>query len=686
MFAFLEDLNDQQREAVTYDGPALRVLAGPGTGKTTTLSARTANLLTLGVSPERVLLLTFSRRAARVMMARSRQMAAAERRVRGQSVTGGTFHAIAHHAIRHYAVNLGVSPDFSLLDQADAADVLDLVRAERRTTTSVRRGASRATLASIYSRSVNMSQTVQQSIADVAPWCSDDAEEYAAVFRAYVARKRALALLDFDDLLLYWRALVQDDQLGSRFASGFDHVLIDEYQDVNAAQVDIATSLAQRGCSLTLVGDDAQAIYGFRGSSPRYLIEADESFAGLHTVTLETNYRSTQEILNVANQLAREAPVGFSAILTSHQPDVQALPVRVVQCGDEDSQTAFVCDQVLENLEHGVRLQDQVVVFRTAHHSAHLELELTRRRIPYVKYGGLRYLEAAHVKDLLALYRIADNGRDSPAWFRLLRLLPGVGPVTARRIVDSLEMDAQLESRTPMDRAKLVRDLLPAGALQLFDPLLDGLAISKGDTVPLRADRLRSAIEPLLCAVYEDADVRLVDLDALVDAASQCARLSDVSSLFVLEPTSSTGDLADDPSIDEDWLVLSTIHSAKGLEFHSVFVIHAADGNIPADMALTSDEGLEEERRLLYVALTRARRQLTITVPLRFHHKPPKHPDAHSWALPSRFLTPAVCELLTWSSVGCEEAAPDVGSAATPTAITASVELLLTDLFGSATS
>ena len=357
-----------------------------------------------------------------------------------------------------------------------------------------------------------------------------------------------------------------------------------------------------------------------------------------------------------------------------------------VQCGDEDSQTAYVCDQVLENLEHGVRLQDQAVIFRTSHHSAHLELELTRRRIPYVKYGGLRYLEAAHVKDLLALYRIADNGRDSPAWFRLLRLLPGVGPVTARRIVDSLEMDAQLESRTPADRAAMVRDLLPEGARRFFDPLLEGLANATGDTVPLRADRLRSAIEPLLCAVYEDADVRLVDLDALVNAASQCARLSDVSSLFVLEPTTSTGDLADDPSIDEDWLVLSTIHSAKGLEFHSVFVIHAADGNIPSDMALSSDEGLEEERRLLYVALTRARRQLTVTFPLRFHHKPPKHPDAHSWALPSRFLTPAVCELVTWSSVGCEEATPYVGGAATPSAITSSVELLLTELFGSATS
>ncbi len=682
MFAFLDDLNERQLQAATCTDRLTRILAGPGTGKTTTLCARVAHLMSTGTSPEQILLLTFSRRAARTMIARTRRRTMGERGPQGR-IAGGTFHAVAHHALRSYATSLGLSENFSLLDTGDAADVLDLVRAESLRRRSPRRSASKGTLATIYSRSVNASRPVAETMAEVAPWCVEDADEYAAIFRTYVARKRALALVDFDDLLVYFRALLQDDVLGERFVSGVDHLLIDEYQDVNQIQVDIAAAMVRRGSALTIVGDDAQAIYSFRGSSPRYLLEADTVFPSLTTITLDINYRSTPHIISAINAVALDAPSGFSSILRPADDAVSGPRAKVVHCGDEATQTEYLCERILDNLDHGIPLREQAVLFRTAHHSASLELELTRRRIPYVKYGGLRYLEAAHVKDLLALYRVADNALDAPAWFRLLRLLPGVGPVTARRVVDTLTLDASVDTTASHTQGDLIRSQLGEEARTLFDPVLAALADARSPSVAVRADQLRDAIEPLLCAVYDDADVRLVDLDALVTAASDCARLSDVSSLFVLEPTSSTGDLADDPSIDEDWLVLSTIHSAKGLEFHSVFLMHAADGNIPSDMAVADTDGVEEERRLFYVALSRARRDLTVTVPLRYHHKPPKHPDAHSWALPSRFLSTRVVSCMEERHEGLDELAPLAGSQQDGTSTVQSrVDDLLGDLFG----
>ena len=394
---------------------------------------------------------------------------------------------------------------------------------------------------------------------------------------------------------------------------------------------------------VTLVGDDAQAIYGFRGASPHFLLNAERYFDDLTTITLELNYRSSAAVLAVANALAADAPEGFGAVLRESTAHPGAGQPRLVHCEDERHQSEVVADRVLELYEQGTALRKQAVLFRAAHHSGDLELELARRRIPYVKYGGLRYLEAAHVKDLLAAFRLADNPRDEVSWFRLLQLMPGVGPATARRVLEGLRDDEHvlpLSFEVIAQRWSAVRDLLPDDVRVLSTQLVDAMSARRGEPVVFQAERIRDAMTPLIVAAYDDAAPRLEDLGALVVACADAVRLSDVAADQALDAPVSTGDLAGPPMVDEDWLVLSTVHSAKGLEFDAVHVIHAADGNFPSDMALGSREGLEEERRLFYVSVTRARRDLSIYVPLRYHHHVVR--DDHSWAQPSRFLSDAV--------------------------------------------
>ncbi|HEY0871355.1 MAG TPA: ATP-dependent helicase, partial [Acidothermaceae bacterium] len=493
----------------------------------------------------------------------------------------------------------------------------------------------------LYSRAVNTGQPLSDVIAIVAPWCRELTESIAAMCKEYVVRKRALGLVDFDDLLLYWRAAALDPIVGQQLAAEFDHILVDEYQDVNALQVDVVAALRSSDRRLTVVGDDAQAVYGFRAADPAHLLDFELAFPDATTITLETNYRSSPQILQAANAVGAQAPAGFRAILRAAEPErSNGNRPQLLRCADEDAQSNAVCERVLEHREAGLRLRDQAVLFRAAHHSEHLELELSRRAIPYVKYGGLRYLEAAHVKDLLAAFRLADNTRDEVSWFRLLQLLDGVGPATARRVIDAL---ALFEDKTEADADVLARwagasALLPARVRAAADAAVAALASHVGETVGVHAERLRVAIAPLIEAAYPDAMSRIADLDVLVSAAGSCARLADVAADYALEPPRSTGDFAGPPLIDEDWLILSTVHSAKGLEWDVVHLLHAADGNFPSDMALGTAQGLEEERRLFYVAMTRPRRALNVYVPLRYHHHPRAHDDAHSWSQPSRFL------------------------------------------------
>ncbi len=651
MFEWLDDLTEAQRTAVTHDGGPLRILAGAGTGKTTTLSARVAWLLATGTPPERVLLLTFTRRAARQMLTRTSTRLAAAKLHRGSNapasrVVGGTFHAIAHRTLRRYAATLGIPDGFSVLDAADAADVIDMVRDEQGHADATRKRFPRKTLLiDIYSAAVNTGRPLSSVVTELAPWADDFIDAISDICRGYVRRKRASGLIDLDDLLLFWRAAVQDDRLGPRLAGSVDHVLVDEDQDVNALQVDVRTGLRRDDSRITVVGDDAQALYSFRAAEPRHILEFNDVFPNTTTVVLETNYRSSQEILDVANAVGADATVGFSAVLHAARAGAGAGP-QLVRCADEDSQTEAVCERILAHREAGVALREQAVLVRAAHHSALLELELGARGIPFVKYGGLRFVEAAHVKDLLAAYRLADNPNDVVAWFRLLQLFAGVGPATAHRVVAVLGLLDAGEHVTPRDcvldswgraGAELPVAAQPAAAI-----LVAALTPRAGESIPTHAERLRVAVAPLVEDAYPDSASRLADLDTLVAASATAPRLSDVAVDHVLEPPSSASNLAGPPVIDEDWLVISTVHSAKGLEWDVVHVLHVTDGNIPSDMALSSPAGLEEERRVFYVALTRARHALHLYMPERYHHHPHARDDRHGLAQPSRFLSERV--------------------------------------------
>ena len=449
---WLDELNDEQRAAATHRGGPLLILAGAGTGKTTTLCARVAWLVAEGVPSERILLLTFTRRASREMLQRARGLVPASSRV-----MGGTFHSVAHRLVRRHAAALGLPPGFGVLDAGDAADVLDLLRVEAgHAAARGSRFPKKGTLLDLYSRTVNAQLPLSEVLAEHFPWVSDHREAISSLFREYTARKRELGVIDLDDLLLMWRALARDEVIGPRLAASFDHVLIDEYQDVNGLQVDLARALGGFGCDVTAVGDDFQAIYGFRSASAAHILDFPSHFPGTRVVTLEHNYRSTQPVLDAANAVAAQAERAFPKRLRADRPG-GARP-RVVWLRDEAAQAEAVANSVLEAREQGSELRAQAVLARTSHDSDLLELELTRRKIPYVKYGGLKYLEAAHVKDFVALLRLADNGADDIAWFRVLQLVEGLGPASARKAIGVMAaMSAQGADRLANSPQGLVR-------------------------------------------------------------------------------------------------------------------------------------------------------------------------------------------------------------------------------------
>jgi DNA helicase II / ATP-dependent DNA helicase PcrA len=639
--ASLESLNEEQRRAVTHPAGPLLIVAGAGTGKTTTLCARVAWLAEQGVSPERILLLTFTRRAAREMLSRARTIVGG--RTSSRFVVGGTFHSVAHRTLLREAPALGLE-GHSLLDASDSADLLDLLREELGLAAGERRFPRKGALRDIYSRTVNAQRELSDVLCESFPWYADYVQEIAALFRAYAERKRELTALDLDDLLLYWHAALRDDRLGRRLAAQYEHVLVDEYQDVNALQVGIVRALGREHENVTAVGDDMQAIYGFRAADPAHILDFPTLYPRATLIKLERNYRSPQPLLDAGNEVASHARRSFARRLSAEREGV-ARP-ELVFCLDEQRQASEVCERVLARREEGALLREQAVLMRAGHHSDLLELELSRRKIPFVKYGGIRYLDAAHVKDFLALLRIATNPSGQLSWFRLLQLLEGVGPVLARRLFDEL-----LSDKPPLsDLPRRWREAeVPVAARAPGQLLLDTLAASQDAAAAARAECLKEALAPLIRSNYFDGEVRLVDLEQLVGAASQASSLERFVSELVLDPPVSSADFAGPPGLDEDYLVLSTIHSAKGLEWEHVHVIHASDGNIPSDMALSTREGLEEERRLFYVALTRPRRSLSVYVPLRYYHRPSARDDAHGYGKPSRFLTErlqALCDVV----------------------------------------
>jgi DNA helicase II / ATP-dependent DNA helicase PcrA len=638
----LDGLNEQQRRAVTHEGGPLLVLAGAGTGKTRTLVARAAWLRDgQGVPSSRILLLTFTRRAASDMLARAAAAgngSAGNGSARGpERIYGGTFHAIAHKIIRQHAESFSLPPQFTILDQSDTTDLLDVLRPDHGLADVGQRAPRAATCADIYTRCVNTGRPVSEVVAASFPWCVSFTSQLSDLFRAYTARKRARHLVDFDDLLLLWQAALADPAAGPVLRAMFDAVLIDEYQDVNAVQASIVRLLQPDGKRLTCVGDDAQAIYGFRGADPAHLRQLAADYPGLDVVRLHRNYRSRQGVLDLANLIRPSAP-GLDLTLTGDRGP--GVPPLLVRCHDEATQAREICARILESVEDGAALRDQAVLVRAGHHSNILEIELSARKIPYVKFGGLRFTDTAHVRDFLAAARILANPADELAWFRLLRLHDGIGPSHARRVLDILDPDASGQGLPPGDWPRAA-EAAPARSRPSLTTTLGRLAAAASDPGPdtaAQAVAIVTILEPLIRARYPDATARLADLQRLADAAAGQPSLHDALAELTLDPPVSGSDLAGPPRLDEEYLTISTIHAAKGLEWPIVHVPHLVDGALPSDMALGDPGGLAEEHRLFYVALTRARDHLYLYAPLRLHHHRRGRDDRHGFGQLTRFL------------------------------------------------
>jgi DNA helicase II / ATP-dependent DNA helicase PcrA len=519
-------------------------------------------------------------------------------------------------------------------------------------------------LLAIYSACVNTGAPLERMLAERFPWCQECQSDIQRVFKDYSERKAQRNLLDYDDLLLYWQEALSVPGAREYIADRFEHVLVDEYQDTNPVQATIlertwTLMIRPDTRSIMVVGDDAQSIYSFRGATVENILRFPEQFPGATTITLEQNYRSTMPILEASNAVMRPATRRYTKNLWSERAGVEK--PSLVTCADEIAQSNLIADRILEHREEGIPLMRQAVLFRASHNSDALEVELGRRNIPFVKWGGLKFLEAAHVKDLLAFLRILENPDDDLSWMRVLHLLDGIGPARARQAIEHMD-----QGQDPF-RALLTWPA-PAVAREHIERLARILLELSGSTdePPLSAqiEQVRGFYAPILEDRYDNPEVRLRDLDQLELLSQQAAGRAEFLADLVLDPPRSTSDLAGPPHLDEEYIVLSTIHSAKGCEWDVVYVIHTADGIIPSDMARDEAE-VEEERRLLYVAMTRARNRLVVAFPLRYYHRKHAFGDAHSYAQLSRFLPPEVFPLFDRSSHAPD--APEVPAAASST-------------------
>lgn len=635
----LQDLNAAQRAAASHGTAPLLVVAGAGTGKTNTLAHRVAYLIATGLSPDRILLLTFTRRAAAEMKRRvdgllrsvSGHEDGAPPALSGATVWGGTFHAVAARLLRVHGRDIGLEPNFTILDRADAEDLMHLCRTDLALGKRGRRFPQKGTCLDIYSRCVNAQLPLEEVLRTSFPWCRNDADELRLLFAAYTDAKDVRQILDYDDLLLFWRGLL-DSPAGERVRERFDAVLVDEYQDTNALQADIVALLRPDGTGITAVGDDAQSIYSFRAATIRNILDFPERFAGATVLTLEQNYRSTQPVLDATNAVIAVSAQRYDKALWTER-EGGARPA-LITCRDEVEQTDYVIERILGHREEGLALKRQAVLFRAAHHSAALELELSRRNIPFYKYGGLKFVEMAHVKDLSSFLRLAENPLDSMAGLRVLQLIPGVGPRIASALMDALrEANGDFETWVSWRPPEICATTWPD-----FIGLMRNLAHAPSTDVAAQLHAARLFYAPLAEQRYDNATARLADLEQVEMLGSRFNDRSRFLAEMTLDAPNWTGGFAQSPTLDEDYVILSTIHSAKGLEWDAVYVIHAADGNIPADLACGSADEIEEERRLFYVACTRAREHLYVLHPLRYYAAGRGFSDSYGYAQRTRFI------------------------------------------------
>lgn len=603
---YSKELNPAQLEAVrTLFGPIL-VIAGAGSGKTRTLVYRVARLVEEGVPPEKILLLTFTRKASREMLRRAAMIldASCER------VSGGTFHSLAHSMLREYGHLIGYGPNFTVLDRGDTEDAINLLRAALGFSEKSKRFPKKSTLASLFSKAVNQGKTISELLEREYPHFLDHLPDIERLFAEYQRYKQEHQLMDYDDLLLNWyRVLLENRAVRREISQRFEFIMVDEYQDTNRLQAEIVRLMAEGHGNVMVVGDDSQSIYAFRGANFRNILEFPKLFPGTRIIKLEENYRSTQPILDLANAVIERAREKYTKCLFTRKKGGRK--PKIYRARDEADQSSFVAQRILELREEGVPLSEVAVLFRAAFHSFDLELELAKRDIPFVKYGGLKLIEAAHIKDVVAHLRILLNPYDFLSWNRALLLLEGVGPRSAERIIAHLR-----SSSDP------IRALSEFRAKPSFERHLAALAevlreLQKLSSVEEKLEKLVDYYSPILERVYhDDYPKRERDLESLITLSHKYRDLAEFLTDLALEPPESSVAGLEPETEDEDHMVLSTIHSAKGLEWHTVFVISLSEGRFPSAYAAGSEEELEEERRLFYVAVTRARENLYLCYPV----------------------------------------------------------------------
>ena len=679
-------LNPMQRRAATFGTPAadkggvtagpMLILAGAGTGKTNALAHRTAHLVVNGVDPARILMLTFTRRAAQEMIRRTQNIVAevmadrgkaGDRSVATRLLWSGTFHSVGNRILRLYAKHLGLDPNFTVLDRADAADLMDVVRHELGFSAKDKRFPRKDACLAIYSYRVNTRLTLKQTLEEQYPWCREWEADLTRLYREYVGRKQKHRVLDFDDLLLYWHVMMQNPALAQSLSKNFDHVLVDEYQDTSSLQGEVIQALKPDGQGVTVVGDDAQAIYSFRAAAVENILGfADRYKPKAEVVVLSQNYRSTQQILDAANALMADgARQHRKTLLGMRQSNQKPFYVSM---DDAQAQAEYISGKILQTREVGGSLKRHAILFRSSHHSDVLEVEFTKRKIPYVKYGGLKFLEASHVKDMMSVLRWADNPRNAVAAFRVLKLIQGIGPGHAKQALDHHEaQDYSIKALAGFDAPQPVKM-----EWKRFCALLERLA-DPATPWAGQVGLVREWYKPQLERIYDAPWTRMGDLEQLETLAAQHVSRERFLTELTLDPPVASGDQSTGASKDEDYVILSTIHSAKGQEWDIVYVLNVSDGNFPSEFSTGKPEMIEEERRLLYVAMTRARNELHLCAPLKYQvTQQAKDGDKHVYGAKSRFMTDKVLDSLERISLRNmrgveslregEDAAVDVGS------------------------
>lgn len=599
-------LNKEQLEAVTtFSGPVL-CIAGAGSGKTRTLIYRVARMIESGISPASILLLTFTRKAAKNMLNRVSALIGEE----GKQVAGGTYHSFAAQMLRQYGHFLNLPAGFSIIDDSDSADIINLIRADMGLNKKETRFPQKKTILEIFSKAVNREIPVETIVENEFKHFSEHTKDILSIHKSFTTYKAENNLLDYDDLLTFLLRLLKDSpEALERINKRFRYVMADEFQDTNGLQARITIFLGGSAQNIMVVGDDAQSIYSFRGARVKNILEFPQQFKDCQIIKLERNYRSTSHILDAANQLMSKAGEGFKKNLYTIREKGEK--PAIVRCDDDHEQAMFIAARILELREQGIPLNDMAVLFRSGFHAYQLEVELKHRNIPYVKWGGFKFLESGHLKDIIAHMRVMQNPCDQVSWLRVLLLIEGIGTQSATDIFRHLKA-----SDDPFDLLTFkARPRAKDGLKALSTALKSGAKLINEKPSRL-LDLFAEYYFPMMKKRFDNYPKRMKDIDALAIICQRYASLSEFLSEMALDPPKdSVDDIMVNDSNDDEQLILSTIHSAKGLEWHSVFIIQALEGRFPSFNAFKSSEALEEERRLMYVAMTRAEQNLAISYP-----------------------------------------------------------------------